>query len=414
MMRRVVVTGMSGVTSLGETWGEIRQRMEQGQTGIRYMHEWDDCQDLNTRLGGPIDTFEPRDHYNRKALRTAGRVAALSMYASERALEMAGLKDDPERLHTGRAGVAYGSSFGNVDPVIDFARLLTDRTARNLNAASYVRMMSHTSAVNIGIHLGLTGRVLPTSSACTSGSMGIGFAYEAIRDGQQDIMLAGGAEEMSVGMSAVFDTLFSTSAMNDHPGQTPRPYDSARDGLVIGEGAGTLILEEFEHAAARDAPVVAEIVGFGTNSDGSHATRPQSDTMQIALRLALQDAGLEPESIGFVSGHGTATDAGDIAEVHATSAVFDRAVPMHSLKGHFGHSLGACGAIEAWLAIEMMNDGWFPATANLSDTDPRCLAVSAATPDFLIGVARDIQPQFVMSNNFAFGGINTSLIFKKV
>ncbi len=414
MTRRVVVTGMSGVTALGETWGQIRQQMELGRTGIRYMHEWDDCNDLNTRLGGPIDTFEPRDHYSRKSLRTAGRVAALSMYATDRALEAAGLAEDVALLRIGRAGIAYGSSFGSVDPVIDFARLLTDRTARSLSAASYLRMMSHTSAVNIGIHLGLTGRVLPTSSACTSGSMGIGFAYEAIRGGLQDIMLAGGAEEMSVGMSAVFDTLFSTSAQNDQPEKTPRPYDGARDGLVIGEGAATLVLEERDHAQARGAPIFAEIVGFGTNSDGCHATRPQSSTMQHALRLALQDAKLTPDRIGFVSGHGTATDAGDLAETHATAAVFDRPVPMHSLKGHFGHTLGACGAIEAWLAIEMMNDGWFPATANLTDVDQRCLSSDAVSPDFLIGEARDIQPDYVMSNNFAFGGINTSLIFQRV
>jgi 3-oxoacyl-[acyl-carrier-protein] synthase II len=262
--------------------------------------------------------------------------------------------------------------------------------------------------VNIGTFFGTTGRIIPTSSACTSGSQGIGYAYEAIKFGRADVMIAGGAEELDITDSAVFDTLYATSTKNDDPKHTPRPYDCDRDGLVIGEGAATLILEERDRAVARGATIYGEIVGFGCNADGNHVTQPQASTMQGALRLALEDAGLTPDAIGFVNGHGTATEWGDIAETVATHEVFGARVPIHSLKGHFGHSLGACGAIEAWLAVEMMRDGWICPTANLETVDDRCGAL-----DYIIGEPRRMQVDYLMSCNFAFGGINTALVIKR-
>jgi len=270
-------------------------------------------------------------------------------------------------------------------------------------------MMSHTAPVNIGLFFGLTGRVITTSSACTSGSQGIGYAYETIRSGKADVMIAGGAEEFDVTMAAVFDTLFATSTRNDRPETSPRPFDRDRDGLVIGEGAGTLILEEREHALARGSRIHCEIVGFATNSDGSHVTQPRMETMATAMSMALEDAGLPADAIGFVNGHGTATEWGDIAETQATQAVFGSGKPIHSLKGYFGHSLGACGAIEAWLGIEMMRDGRFVANANLDVVDERC-----APLDYIMGESRAIEIDYLTSNNFAFGGINTSLIFRRV
>jgi 3-oxoacyl-[acyl-carrier-protein] synthase II len=250
--------------------------------------------------------------------------------------------------------------------------------------------------------------VITTSSACTSGSQGIGYAYEAIRSGKQTAMIAGGAEELCATEAAVFDTLFATSTRNDAPHTTPRPFDKARDGLVIGEGAGCLILEEMEHAQARGAHIYAEIVGFGTNSDGCHVTQPNSSTMAEAMRLALEDAGLPASAIGYVNAHGTATQHGDVAESHATHAIFGSGMPISSLKSYMGHTLGACGALEAWISIQMMNEGWFAPTVSLTDIDPEC-----ASLDYIAGEGRHMQCDYVMSNNFAFGGINTSLIFKK-
>ncbi|HWD28576.1 MAG TPA: beta-ketoacyl-ACP synthase [Rhizomicrobium sp.] len=407
-MRRVVVTGMGGVTALGNAWPQIRAAMEAGRTGIRYMHEWDRLTDLNTRLGGAIDAFDHEDAYPRKKSRSMGRVAVLALKAAEAALDQAGLLDDPV-LKAGRAGVSCGSSFGATDPVRDFANFMETGKTGGLNSTSYIRMMSHTTAVNIAIALGLTGRVITTSSACTSGSQGVGYAFEAIAHGNADVMLAGGAEQLCPTMAVVFDTLFATSTRHDSPQTASRPYDASRDGLVIGEGSAILVLEELDHALARGAVPLAEIVGFATNTDGAHVTQPQAETQAIAMRQALAMAGISKEQVDFVSGHGTATEAGDIAESKATSEVYGTTMPFHSLKGHFGHTLGACGAIEAWLSISMMQDGWVPATANLSAVDPRC-----APLDYIMGTPRELKIEHFVSNNFAFGGINTSLVFRRV
>ena len=222
-------------------------------------------------------------------------------------------------------------------------------------------------------------------------------------------MIAGGAEELCPTEAAVFDTLYATSTMNDVPGMTPRPFDKERDGLVLGEGAGALVLEEYEHAKARGARIIAEVVGFGTNSDGSHITRPNRETMARCIQMSMQDARLDSSAIGYINAHGTATVSGDIAESNATSGTMGRQKPISSLKSYMGHTLGACGALEAWMTIEMMNCGWFSPTINLDHIDPECGEL-----DYIVGDGREISTEYVMSNNFAFGGINTSLIFGRV
>ena len=379
MRRRVVVSGMGGITALGEDWATIRARLEAQKTGVRRMPEWDRFQNLNTRLAAPIDSFDVSRRYDRKKLRTMGPVSRMAVYATERAIADAGLAGEPS-ITQGRMGIAYGSSFGSPGAVLGFAELMMTGTSSQITATSYPQMMSHTAAINIGLFFGVTGRIIPTSSACTSGSQAIGYGMEAIRYGMQDIMIVGGADELSVFEAAVFDTLFATSTRNDAPETTPRPFDRDRDGLVIGEGAATLVLEEFEHAKARGARIYAEVAGYGTNSDGNHVTQPSSTTMAAALRLAMKDAELPAAAIGFVNGHGTATEWGDIAESRATSEVLGKRMPIHALKSYFGHSLGACGSIEAWLGIEMMNDKWFAPTANLETVDERC-----AELDYVIG-----------------------------
>jgi 3-oxoacyl-[acyl-carrier-protein] synthase II len=408
LTRRVVITGVGAVTALGEDWPSVRARMLAGQTAVRTMHEWERFGGINTRLAAPVPNFSLPDRYSRKKTRTMGRVSCMAVYASEKALAEAGLTGDPV-LGSGRCGVAYGSSFGSPPPIVAFAELLNRGASPKLNATSYIQLMSHTAAVNIALFFGFTGRIIPTSSACTSGSQAIGYAAESIRSGKADVMVAGGADELDVTQAAVFDTLFATSTRNDAPDTSPRPYDRDRDGLVIGEGAATLVLEERERALARGASIFAEIVGFGCNCDGNHATQPRAETMEIGLRLALEDAGLDPGAIGFVSGHGTATEWGDVEETRATHAVFGSRAPLHSLKSYFGHTLGACGAIEAWLAIAMMRDDLFVPTVNLAAVDERC-----ADLDYVKHEPRRIETDHVMSNNFAFGGINTSLIFKRV
>jgi 3-oxoacyl-[acyl-carrier-protein] synthase II len=406
-MRRVVVTGMSGITSLGQSWEDIEKNLREGASGVQRMSEWERYGDLLTRLGAPVLNFTLPPHYTRKTTRTMGRIAQMAVRASEVALEDAGLKDDPF-LKTGRVGVAYGSSTGSTDAIRDFGNMLISGESGKINATTYIRMMGHTAAVNIGVHFGLQGRVIPTSSACTSGSQGIGYAYEAIRFGLQDVMVAGGGEELCVSEAAVFDTLYATSTRNDAPKTTPAPFDKSRDGLVIGEGACSLVIEERERALARGARIYAEIIGFASNSDGDHVTHPNTVTMERVMRMALEAAGIPAEAVQYVNAHGTATEHGDIAESQATFRIFAQKTPVSSLKGHFGHTLGACGALESWATIQMMRNGWFAPTRNLVSVDERC-----GDLDYLQGDGRKLDIGVAMNNNFAFGGINTSLIFAR-
>lgn len=407
MTRRVVITGVGAYSPIGNDWQVVQKNLRDLNSGVRHMEAWEEYDGLHTKLGAPVSDFEEPASFNRKRTRSMGRVAKLATAASEKALTDSGLLGDPV-LQSGRVGVAYGSSTGSTQAITDFANMLLTKSLDGITATTYIRMMGHTAPVNIGVFFGLKGRVITTSSACTSGSQGVGYAYEAIRNGSQDIMLAGGAEELCPTEAAVFDTLYATSTCNDKPETTPRPFDRDRDGLVIGEGACTLILENREHAIARGAKIYAEIVGFDTNSDGAHVTQPSSDMMQCVIEKALADAGLEPGVIGYVSAHGTATERGDIAESHATRSVLGDAVPISSIKSYMGHTLGACGALEAWLSVEMMNSGWFAPTINLENIDPNC-----ASLDYIQDSGRELNVEYVMSNNFAFGGINTSLIFRR-
>ena len=345
MTRRVVITGMGGVTAFGEDWPTISRRLREYENAVRTMTEWQAYDGLQTLLAAPIEDFTLPAHYTRKRIRAMGRVSLLSTRATELALEQAGLIDDAV-LTNGQTGIAYGSSTGSTGPVSEFASMLTEKHTHNITGTTYVQMMPHTTAVNTGLFFGLRGRVIPTSSACTSGSQAIGYAWEAIRHGYQTVMVAGGAEELCPSEAAVFDTLFATSQRNDAPKTTPSPFDVQRDGLVIGEGAGTLVLEALDHARARGATI------YG--------------------------------------------------------AMFGGSVPISSLKSYFGHTLGACGALEALLSLHMMREGWFTPTLNLRQPDEQCGAL-----DYIMGETRPIDCEFIQSNNFAFGGINTSIIIKR-
>lgn len=404
---RVVVTGAHAITALGDDWLTFVNNLKDKRSAVCHMPDWDNINELSTKLAAPITDFAMPSHFTRKQLRSMGRVAKMAVAATDQALTNAGLRDHPI-LTNGQTGVSYGSCTGSPDAIADFMSLVSNDDISNVNATTYIRLMSHTAPVNIAVYLGLQGRVIATSTACTSGSQGLGYAYEAIKTGKQTAMVAGGAEELCPSEAAIFDTLYATSLKNDTPTETPSPFDQGRDGLVVGEGACTFVLEELEHALARNAPILAEVVGFGTNCDGSHITQPNATTMQAVIELALADANLAPQKIGYINAHGTATEHGDIAESNATYKVFSDNTPISSLKGNLGHTLGACGALESWASINMMRGGWFAPTLNLDHIDPRC-----AELDYITGAGRNLDTDYVMSNNFAFGGINTSLIFKK-
>jgi len=407
MRRRVVVTGGAVVSALGNEWPDIFKALKAGKNCVRYMKEWEKYTYMNTMLAAPVDFTMP--DYPRKKIRGLGRVGQLALVSADRALANAGIHDGDPLLKNGRCGIAYGSSMGSIEPLLDFYSMLVLNDMKKITATTYIKAMPQTCAANIGVFFGLTGRLITTNTACTSGSQAIGFACEAIQQGVQDIMLAGGAEELSAMDAAVFDTLFAASSKNDSPEKTPAAYDKNRDGLVVGEGAGTLILEEYEHAQKRGAKIIAEIVGFATNTDGLHITQPNRNTQSLVMKMALENAGLEPASIGYVNTHGTATDTGDIAESWATADVFQQPVPVSTLKSYIGHTLGACGVIEAWISINMMKEKWFCPNLNLKEIDPACGPL-----DYITGNGREIDAEYIMSNNFAFGGVNTSLIFRNV
>ena len=404
--RRVVVTGGGLASSLGFDLETVFTRLHSLENCVKLMDEWDIFPQMNTRLAAPVELIMP--NFPRKKIRGMGRVARLALVATDSAMRCAGLEESPE-LTMGRFGIAYGSSMSSVDAMLEIYGMLITKEMKSIDATTYIRAMPQTCAANLEVFYSLTGRLITCNTACTSGSMAIGSAYEAIRNGVQDIMIAGGADELSAVDAAVFDTLFAASSKNEYPKKTPAAYDVNRDGLVVGEGAGTLILEEYEHAIQRGAKMYAEIIGFGTNTDGTHITQGNRQAQSKALKLALSDAGITPDHIGYVNTHGTATGAGDLAETHAMFDVFQRAVPISTLKNYTGHTLGACGAIEAWISIAMMNQGWFIPNINLVDLDPEL-----APLDYITGTGRNIDTDCIMSNNFAFGGINTSLIFRKV
>ena len=407
MSRRVVVTGMAGLCPLGHDWTTVRAKLRGGVSGVSSRPEWSAYDGLQTRLAAAVDGFEAPAHWPRKKTRSMGRVSLLAARATELALQDAGLLDAPV-LASGRTGIAYGSTSGSPPAMEIYARQFLGHSFKGIAATDYVQFMSHTCVSNLAVFFGVRGRLIPTCSACTSGSQGIGFAYETIRDGRQDVMLAGGAEELHPIDAAVFDIMYAASTRNDAPTTTPRPFDRDRDGLVVGEGAATLVLEDLEHARGRGAAIRAEIVGFGTNCDGRHITSPDEDGMQRVMHLALEDARLDVDRVGYVNAHGTATRLGDAAESRATHRVFGERVPVSSLKGFMGHTLGACGALEAWITLAMMREGWLAPTLNLEHIDPEC-----APLDYVMAGPRTAEVEVAVSNNFAFGGVNTSLIFRR-
>jgi 3-oxoacyl-[acyl-carrier-protein] synthase II len=407
--RRVVVTGIGLASPLGNDLPTAVAALREGRHGIVTMPEWNEIQGLSTRLAG-VAKDVPFDGYPRKKTRSMGRVALLATYATERALADAGI--GPDLTSMPEVGLAYGSTHGSSSAQEEFCRTLFARNGmRGIPSTSYLKFMSNTCVVNLANFFGIQGRVISTCSACTSASNAIGYGFEAIRAGQLDVMICGGAEEMHFTHAVVFDILYATSRhYNDRPGEASRPFDEKRDGLVVAEGAATLVLEEEERARRRGAHIHGEVIGFGTSCDGQHVTQPSADGMATAMKNALADARVSPDQIDYINAHATATDIGDIAESQATLQVFGERVPISSTKGHTGHTLGACGGLESAFCLSMMNGGFLVPTKNLDRPDPRCAPLRYLRNETIDAKNMNI----VMNNNFAFGGINTSLVFKRV
>jgi 3-oxoacyl-[acyl-carrier-protein] synthase II len=404
--RRVVITGAGVASPIGNDLEAAADALLHGRSGVVVLPALGEVPGLETRLGAPVADLDLEKRWPRKKTRSMGRLGLLSVHATEQAIADAGL--GAEALASDRVGLAYGSTHGSSSALLDFVRPLLATGFVGIPSSSYLKFMSHTTAANLALFYGVRGRIVPTSAACVSGSLAVGSGAEAIRAGHADVMICGGAEELNAVPVGVFDLMRATSThYNDRPGDSPRPFDADRDGLVVGEGAGTLVLESLDHARRRGARVHAEVIGYGTNCDGTHVTSPSADGMAGAIRLALADAGIAPDEVDYVNAHATATDVGDIVESQATMAVLGGSVPVSSTKGQTGHTLGASGAHEVAFCLAMMRGGFLAPCHNLSRVDPRC-----APLDYVTSEPRAVRPRTVMTNNFAFGGINTSIILR--
>ncbi len=402
-MGRVVITGLGMYSPLGCTADAILSQLHSRQNCTQVYQQLTHYQNMNCTLACPVTQELPE--YPRKKSRSLGRIGKLAVAATQMALEDSELLQHP-CLHQKCTGIAYGSSGGSFLGLEDTAKFAIQQDTSCLNATSYVQIMPHNVAMNLSIFFGIHGRLIATSTACTSGSQAIGYSYETVKHGLLTQMIAGGADELNPFTVGVFDSLFATTASTD-PKCTPRPFDQSRDGIVVGEGAGTLIVEDLDHAISRHAPIYAEIVGFATNCDAQHITSPSSEYMEECMRQALDSANLLPQDIDYINAHGTATDAGDAAEGSATFRIFGNKTPVSTLKSYMGHTLGAAGALEAIITILMARTGWIAPNLNLQQSDPAC-----GDLNLISGAGLDLKPRYVMSNNFAFGGVNTSLIFK--
>ncbi len=405
-MKRVVVTAMEVLTPLGEGTGNVLDAMLAGRSGIGTIEEWDGIEGLRARVGGRVPVSDFKD-IPRPLRRSMSRISLLAVRATRSMVEQAGISD--EVLHSTRTGVSFGSTMGGVEELTHFFDgYFHDRGVTGLTSNTFLKFMSHTCAANVALAMGCGGRIVASCSACASGSQSIGFGYEAIRMGRASAMICGGAEELHFLTAGVFDRLMAASTRyNDTPQRTPRPFDRDRDGVVCSEGAGVMLVEDLEAALARGATPIAEVVGYGTTTDGTHMTNPSSSGMSRASLEALADAGLDASRVDYVNAHATGTPVGDAAESAMIREVYGQGVPVSSSKGHLGHGLGACGAVEAILAVEMMNRSVIAPTLNLENIDEACQGVLHVTEPM------EKKMDVVVSHSFAFGGINSVLVFKR-
>jgi 3-oxoacyl-[acyl-carrier-protein] synthase II len=409
MNRRVVITGCAAITPIGNTKAGIVRHLTEGISGVKPMRaDGLLTGHIHSGVFGTVDYPIAYD-FKRHSRKTMGPVAYYACQVAKEALQNAGLDD--AFITSGRMGVAFGSTHGSPTVQRDIYRTFfgqSDSKLSNIGAVDYLKSMVHTTAVNITKMFGITGRVISSSTACTTSSQSIGFGYEAVKFGLQDAMLCGGADEYDTTTVAVFDNLLACStAFNDTPHLTPRPFDVRRDGLVVGEGAGAVLLEDYETAKRRGAVILAEVLGFSCNNNGGDLILPNTEGIIQTLRLGLESARLDPGQIDFVSAHATATRMGDVIEAQAIGRIYGRNPHVTGLKGYMGHTMGSCGVIETILTLYMMQDGFVAPTLNLEQVDERCAMIRH------VQQLTETPIRIGAIQNFAFGGVNTCLVLRK-
>ena len=406
-LKRVVITGIGVVSPFGPGLEPLMLGLKGGLNTTRYMEGWDQYTGLQSLVGAPVENLDEK-RIPRQKRRSMGRMSIFAAYAADEALQDAGITLGNENLW--KVGCVIGSSMGSAKSINDaFETMLPDRDLSRLNSTMFFQCMSHTAAVNTAQYLGLVGTVMAPAAACASALHSIGTAYDLIRLGRQDLVLCGGAEELHPTVTGSFDILFATSTKyNGSPGLTPRPFDRDRDGLVCGEGCGLLVLEEYERAIRRGARIYGEVAGFSTTASGLHVSQSNRDSMVACMQQALSEAGVSAKEVDYINAHATATMQGDAEEAEAVREVFGDRVPISSLKGNIGHTLGASGAIELAATLKMMEEGIIYPTLNLENVAQDCEGIQHV----LEPVKKEVRT--ILKNGFAFGGINAAIVCRSL
>ncbi len=413
MARRVVVTGMSVVTALGSDLPEFWERLCAGKSGVSRLERFD-CSDFKVNFGGEVKDFKPEEHFEGKEARRLDRFSQFALASAQKAVKQSGI-DFSKESDPYRCGVIVGSGIGGLNEIEEQHSKLFDRGPSRVSPLMIPKLMVNAASGNISVFWGLKGPSSAVATACASASNAIGDAFRVIQHDVADVMIAGGSEAAitPMGLSG-FARMGALSTRMDAPEAASRPFDRDRDGFVLSEGAGVVVLEEYEHAKRRGAPIFAEMLGYGVSSDGSHMTAPDPEGTGAARAMmsSLKDAGLNFDQVGYVNAHGTSTPLGDKAETNAIKRVFEshakNGLCVSSTKSQLGHLLGASGGVEFVISILSMMHQLVPPTINLENQDPEC------DLDFVPNQARQVTLDRVLSNSFGFGGHNACLVVGKI
>ena len=408
--RRVVVTGTGAITALGHDTRATWEAVKAGQSGIRRIQSFDPSE-TPSQVASEVLDFKPEQWLDRKEARRMSRFVQFSMVATKEALQESGLTIT--EANRDQVGVLVGSAIGGLEQIEEAHTILKERGPSRISPFTVPMMIADMGAGQISISLGARGPNYCTVSACASGAHAIGEAFEIIRRGDATAMIAGGSEACVTPLAlAAFCAVRAVSTRNIEPAKASRPFDLERDGFVMGEGAGILIMEELASAIQRGAPILAEVVGYAATADASHITAPDpvGAGAAQAMKRTLEKAQVAPQDVSYINAHGTATQLGDVAETLAVKDIFGEAayrIPISSTKSMLGHLLGAAGSVEAVISVKAVQEGVAPPTINLENPDPQC------DLDYIPEGAREIDIKFALSNSFGFGGHNVSLLFKQ-
>lgn len=410
MKRRVVVTGVGAVTPLGNSIEETWENIKAGKSGIGELTRVDK-EKFNAKVAAEVKDFDIEQYVDKKEARRMDRFTQYAVAASMMAYKDSGLEITDE--NAGRVGVWIGSGIGGMETYEQQFHTFVERGPRRVSPFFIPMLIPDMASGQVSIYLNAKGPNSCSVTACASGTNSIGDAFKVIERGDADVMITGGAEAPIVNMAIAGFTANTALTTNEDPLTASRPFDVNRDGFVIGEGAGILVLEEYEHAVARGAKIYGEVVGYGTTGDAHHITAPapEGEGAARAMKMAIEQAGVDPSVVGYINAHGTSTPYNDLFETQAVKSVFgdhSYKLAMSSTKSMTGHLLGAAGGIEAIFAVLALHEGILPPTINLENPDPAC------DLDYVPNVARQQQVEYALSNSLGFGGHNACLLFKRV